>query len=43
MDSYGSPEVKEKLTELYKPDTKYYDELKQRMVYRKLIDSFFEA
>ena len=41
MERYGSADVKEKLAELYKPDTKYYEELKQRMEYRKLIDSFF--
>jgi len=37
---YGSPEVVERLKELYKPETKYYVELKQRLSYRKLIDSF---
>lgn len=39
---FGSEEVVKRLKELYIPGTKYYEELKQRITYRKLIDSFFE-
>lgn len=42
LTNYGSEDVKKRLTELYVPGTKYYEELRQRMGYRKLIDSFFE-
>jgi hypothetical protein len=42
MSKFGSPEVIERLKDLYKPGTRYYEELKQRVTYRKLIDSFFE-
>ncbi len=38
---FGSEEVVWRLKELYKPGTNYYEELKQRLVYRNLIDSFF--
>lgn len=43
MSSFESPEVLKRLEELYKPGTKYYDELKSRVWYRKLIDTFFET
>jgi hypothetical protein len=39
---FGSDEVVKKLKELYVPWNKYYEELRQRTSYRKLIDSFFE-
>lgn len=39
---FGSKDVISRLKELYIPGTKYYEELKQRITYRKLIDSFFE-
>lgn len=39
---FGSEEVLKKLKELYVPGSKYYEELRQRTSYRKLIDSFFE-
>lgn len=39
---FWSEDVITKLKELYKPWTKYYEELKQRLFYRKIIDSFFE-
>jgi len=42
LANYGSEDVKKRLTELYVPGTKYYEELRQRMGYRKLIDTFFE-
>jgi hypothetical protein len=42
MKSFENPEVLKRLEELYVPGTKYYDELKTRISYRKLIDSFFE-
>lgn len=39
---FGSEDVLKKLKELYIPGSKYYEELRQRTSYRKLIDSFFE-
>lgn len=39
---FGSEDVLKKLKELYVPGSKYYEELRQRTSYRKLIDSFFE-
>ena len=42
LENYGNPEVLKRLKELYVPGTKYYEELRQRMGYRKLIDTFFE-
>ncbi len=41
MSRFENKEVLERLKELYIPWTKYYEELKQRMVYKKLIESFF--
>ena len=40
--NFNSPDALEKLKELYVPGTKYYEELRQRLSYRKLIDSFFK-
>lgn len=42
MARFSSPEVVEKLKDLYVPWNKYFEELRQRVAYRKLIDSFFE-
>ena len=42
IDRYGNDEVKTKMRELYKAGTKYYEEVKSRINYRKLIDTFFE-
>jgi FKBP-type peptidyl-prolyl cis-trans isomerase (trigger factor) len=39
---FGSADVLSRLKELYMPNSKYYEELKQRIRYRKLIDMFFE-
>ena len=39
---FGSSDVLDRLKELYKPGTKSYIELNNRMIYRKLIDMFFE-
>lgn len=39
---FESKDVLSRLKELYVPGNKYYEELRQRMWYRKLIDSFFE-
>lgn len=39
---FGSEDVVKRLKELYVPGTKYYEELRQRVWYRKLIDTFFE-
>lgn len=41
LEKFGSKDVLARLKELYVPGNKYYEELKQRMKYRKLIDSFF--
>ncbi len=41
MKNFNSPDALEKLKELYVPGTKYYEELRQRLSYRKLIDTFF--
>jgi len=41
MAQYGSPDVLERLKELYVPGTKYYEELRRRVAFRRLIDSFF--
>ena len=43
LANYGNPDVLKRLKELYVPGTKYYEELRQRMGYRKLIDTFFET
>lgn len=42
LSRFESSDVLEKLKDLYKPWTKYYEELISRLNYRKLIDSFFE-
>jgi FKBP-type peptidyl-prolyl cis-trans isomerase (trigger factor) len=42
LEKFGSEDVLKRLQELYVPWTKYYEELKMRLTYRKLIDSFFE-
>ncbi len=39
---FGSSDVLSRLKELYMPNSKYYEELKQRIRYRKIIDTFFE-
>lgn len=39
---FDSEDVLKRLRELYVSWTKYYEELKQRIAYRNLIDSFFE-
>lgn len=43
ISKFESPDVLKRLKELYVPGTKYYEELKGRIAYRKLIDSFFET
>ncbi|MFK7780379.1 MAG: trigger factor [Candidatus Gracilibacteria bacterium] len=43
LAKFGSEDVLTRLKKLYVPGTKYYEELKQRIGYRKLIDSFFET
>ena len=43
LAKFGSEDVLERLKELYVPGNKYYEELKTRISYRKLIDSFFET
>ncbi|USN58070.1 MAG: hypothetical protein H6767_07110 [Candidatus Peribacteria bacterium] len=39
---FESSDVLARLKELYVPGNKYYEELRQRTAYRKLIDSFFQ-
>lgn len=41
LSRFESKDVVSRLKELYVPGNRYYEELKQRIVYRKLIDSFF--
>jgi len=41
LKRFSSVDVLDKLKALYIPGSKYYEELKQRITYRKLIDSFF--
>lgn len=43
LKKFNSSDVLKRLQELYVPWTKYYEELKLRYIYRKLIDSFFET
>ncbi|MCP4523038.1 MAG: trigger factor, partial [Candidatus Gracilibacteria bacterium] len=43
LERFGSEDVLKKLQELYVPGNKYYEELKQRVKYRKLIDNFFRS
>lgn len=43
MSKFDSKDVLERLNTLYKPWSKHYEELRQRMAYRKLIDTFFKA
>ncbi len=42
MKRFENEEVLKRLSELYVPWQRYYEELRQRMGYKKLIDSFFE-
>lgn len=42
LERFSSTDVLKRLKELYVPWSKYYEELKTRLIYRKLIDSFFE-
>jgi trigger factor len=41
MKNYGSEDVLARLKELYVPGTKYFEELRRRVAYRRLIDTFF--
>ena len=42
FERFSSEDVIKKLKELYIPWNKYYEELKQRIIYKKLINSFLE-
>lgn len=42
IENYSNEEVKGRLRELYIPGTKYYEEIKNRMTYKKLIDKFIK-
>lgn len=41
LSKFENPEVLKRLEKLYLPETKYYSELRQRMIYRKIISGFF--
>jgi FKBP-type peptidyl-prolyl cis-trans isomerase (trigger factor) len=41
FERFESEDVIVRLKELYKEGTKYYEELRQRMIYKKIVDSFF--
>lgn len=43
ISKFQAEDVVSRLKELYVPGNKYYEELRQRMSYRKIIDSFFTA
>lgn len=43
MARFGSTDVLKRLEELYVPGNQYYEELKLRVGYKKLIETFFEA
>lgn len=40
ISKYENPDVKKRLAELYTPGTKYYEEIKSRMGYKKIIANF---
>lgn len=42
MARFESEDVLKRLEELYVPGNKYYEELKRRVAFKRLIDSFFE-
>lgn len=42
LSKFWSKDVLSRLKELYLPNSKYYEELKQRIRYNKIIESFFE-
>jgi FKBP-type peptidyl-prolyl cis-trans isomerase (trigger factor) len=42
LKQFSSEDVLSRLKELYVPGNKHYEELKIRIIYKKLIDSFFE-
>ena len=39
---FGNEDVIKRLKELYVPGNRYYEELKQRLIHRKIVDRFFE-
>ncbi len=43
MTQYASEEVKEKLKAKLVPGDNYYEDIKNRMKYRKIVDTFFES
>lgn len=42
ISRFGNEEVIARLRELYVPGNRYYEELKQRMIYKKTIDRFYK-
>lgn len=41
ISKFGNEDVIKRLKELYVPGNRYYEELKQRMIYKKIVDRFF--
>ena len=41
MNRYQAEDVLKRLEELYVPGNKYFEELRKRVAFRRLIDSFF--
>lgn len=42
ISRFGNEEVIARLKELYVPGNRYYEELRQRMIYKKTIDRFYK-
>ncbi|PZM85714.1 hypothetical protein DLH72_01450, partial [Candidatus Gracilibacteria bacterium] len=42
IEKFGNQDVIKRLKELYVPGNRYYEELRQRMIYRKIIEKFFK-
>lgn len=42
ISRFGNEEVIARLKELYVPGNRYYEELRQRMIYKKIIDRFYK-
>lgn len=42
ISTYGSPEVIERLRAKLVPGDTYYEDIKNRLAYRKIVDEFFE-
>jgi trigger factor len=42
LKNYQNPEVIEKLKVMFAPETDHYEDVKNRLNYKKIIDTFFE-